>query len=245
MKRKRAALVQGSTKSITAYTSPISQDMEQNGREILAELYISLLSTGQIETNGKSEDQLYLELVQRAKEWSERRPMRMSRDFRPGLLKQARSLKRRNQLNEASLYYGTWFEHWINSFFDRKAHRLDESEFRQMIRDVNLRGKFTWLLALVVGWRIPEKHLRAVIRVCDLRNEFVHYKWKPVDFDKSEDELEQLRQAHRAAESAIRYLQEFETRHLFKGAARRLLKNLRYTRHDRTNKGKGRTRKRK
>lgn len=239
MKRKVTDLIQAPTKSKTAHTSPISKDMEQNGREILAELYISLLGTGQIATDGKNEDQLYLELVQRAKEWSERQPIRMSRDFRPDLLKQARTLKRRNQLNEASLYYATWFEHWINSFYDRKANALDENEFRQMIRDVNLRGKFTWLMTLVVGRRIPDRHLRAVVRVSDLRNEFVHYKFKPVDVEKSEDEFEQLRQAHKAAEMAVRYLQEFETRHFYKGAACRLLKNLRYTKRERSGEGRG------
>jgi hypothetical protein len=222
-----------SRKTGQGLASPIGRDMRQAEREILAELYVSLLGHGHIETAGKNEEQLYLELVKEAVEWAKHRPMRMSMDFRPNLLNKARSLKRRNELNEATLYYATWFEHWINFFFMRKTHVLDENEFRQMIRDVNVRGKYTWLLALAVGQRIPEKHLRAILRICELRNEFVHYKFKLVDADKFEDEVKQRRQTYQAAENAVRYLEGFETKHLFKGPARRLLKNLRHTKRER------------
>ena len=217
-------------KTKDSHSSPINKDIEHYGRVLLAELYAAMLAAGHIETDGKDEDQILEEIRKYAVRWSKRRPMVMATDFRPSLLRQARLYKRRKQHNDAILYYATWFEHWINGFLDRKIHTLEANEIRHLLRDVSLRGKFTWLLVLVSGHRISVKQLHTIFRVADLRNEFVHYKFKLVDVDKDEDE--DLERAGRLAEAAARYLHDFETRHLFKGAARDLLKRFRHTKRE-------------
>ena len=212
------------------YRSPISQEIEQIGRELLATIYEALLMDGHIDPNGKTEDQIMAEVRTAAVEWSKRRPMLMSTDFKGDLLSTARRLKRAKQDNEAVLYYATWFKHWINGVLLRKGQALAERESCQMLRDVNLRGKFTWLLALVHGKRIPQTHVKATMQIGELRNEFIHYKYRMLDVDQTDERKPKLLDALRSAENAIRYLQRFEERHFFKGAARHVLRNLRFTR---------------
>src|SRR5664280_1150204 len=189
-------------------TSPVSREIEQTGREVLAMLYEAFLTDGHINPEGKSEEQIMAEVRVAAVKWSKRRPMLMSTDFRSGLLSQARKFKRRQEHHEAILYYATWFEHWINAILVRNLHSLNERERCQMVRDVNLRGKYTWLLALVHGKQIPERHINAILRISDLRNEFVHYKYKLADVDTWTDEDKPLRLAQQKAEVAIRFVSE-------------------------------------
>jgi len=208
--------------------------MEQIDREMLACIYEALLASGHIDPKGKTEEQIMAEVRESAMRWTKRRPMMMSTDFRQSLLTRARSLKRSRQDHDAILYYATWFEHWINGVLIRRLRSIDERETCQMIRDVSLRGKFSWLLALVHGKRIPHRHIKAVLQVCELRNEFVHYKYKMVDVDKGDDDKNRLKEAQKMAEKAIRYLQKFEEQHFFNGPARGLLKKLRNTKSEKT-----------
>lgn len=207
--------------------------MEPAGRELLACLYEAILGDGHIDPEGKTEDQLMAEVRQAALKWTKLRPMMWSTDFKQDLLSRARNLKREQRDHEAILYYGTWFEHWINGVLIRRLHALNDREACQMIRDVGMRGKLTWLLALVHGKRIPLRHIKAVLHVCDLRNEFVHHKYKMFDIDSDHDE-KKLKEAHRLAEQSVRYLKKFEELHFFKGPARGLLRKLRNTKHDKS-----------
>lgn len=47
-----------------------------------------------------------------------------------------------------------WFEHWINYFVSTLATRkgIDKDDITQMIREVNIKGKYTWLLS-ILGFR--------------------------------------------------------------------------------------------
>jgi len=215
-------------------TSPVSQEMDQIGRQVIASLYEALIADGHIHPEGKSEDQIIAEVRKAARKWSNRRPMLVGVDFRSDLLTQARRLRRRGKLHEAILYYATWFEHWINRVLTRNLRSLNDREARQMLRDVSLRGKFTWLLGLVHGKQIPERHIRAILRVSDVRNEFVHYKYKLVDVDAWTDEDEPLRLQQQKAQAAVRYLTEFELRHFFHVPSLDLLRRLRNTGNERT-----------
>ncbi len=176
----------------TKHASPISREMEQIDREMLACIYEALLASGHIDPKGKTEEQIMAEVRESAMRWTKRRPMMMSTDFRQSLLTRARSLKRSRQDHDAILYYATH------------------------------------------GKRIPHRHIKAVLQVCELRNEFVHYKYKMVDVDKGDDDKNRLKEAQKMAEKAIRYLQKFEEQHFFNGPARGLLKKLRNTKSEKT-----------
>jgi len=91
----------------TKHRSPISQEIEQIGRELLAGIYEALLADGHIETKGKDEKQIMAEVRQAALQWVKRRPLMMSTDFRQSLLARARTLKRGRADREAVLYYAT------------------------------------------------------------------------------------------------------------------------------------------
>lgn len=216
----------------TNLSSPISKGIEQIDREVLAVIYESLLANGHIDPDGKTDEQVMSEVRETARKWLSQRPVMWSIDFRQDLLNRARSYKRKRRNHEAILYYATWFEHWINNILLRGLQTLDEREARQMIRDVNLRAKFTWLLALVHERRIPQRHINTIVHVSDLRNEFVHYKFRKLDID-NDDDFRKLKSAHHSAEKSVRYLQRFEEQHFLKGSARGLSRRLRNTKRDR------------
>ena len=202
-------------------------EIDQLGQDLLSCVFESVLCDTNIDSKGKTEDQIMAEVRKIALEWSKRYEMVPVIDFKPNLLARARGFKRHHENHQAILYYATWFEHWINGILIRRLRSLDEREITQMIRDVSLRGKFTWLLALVHGRRIPQKYVKAILEVAEFRNKFVHYKYKAINNDDPDEEEAKLKHVQRTAETAVRYLQTFEERHFFKGAVRGLLKKLR------------------
>lgn len=216
----------------TNLRSPISNEIEEIGRETLACVYEALLADGHIDPEGKTEDQVMNEVRKFALKWSAQRPMRMATDYREDLLTRARANKRSRDYYDAVLYYATWFEHWINCMLIWRLHRLNEAEVNQMVRDVNIRGKYTWLAALTHGYRFPQRHIKTINQVSAMRNEFVHHKYVLSDVDKWHEEPVRFQAVFRSAEAAVRYLQKFALHHLYKGSARGLLKRLRNTKKE-------------
>jgi hypothetical protein len=78
----------------------------------------------------------------------------------------------------------------------------------EMLRDVSLRGKLTWLLPLVGFREMNKGHLKTLTELSDRRNQYVHYKWKGVLETRGEGKA--VHQLVEATEGAIRYLRSYE-----------------------------------
>ncbi|NFG42067.1 hypothetical protein FC789_12895 [Clostridium botulinum] len=141
-------------------------------------------------------------------------------DYKYSILKQARLFYREGNIELSYLLYATWFEHWINEIISVLGHRksLNENEINKIIRNVPLRGKYTWLLKLFEFKEISKMHLNLIFRLTDLRNGFVHYKYK----EKNNDFKNEEKFVMENVERAVKYLRNIENRCIYNGSKRKL-----------------------
>ncbi|MEF9934734.1 MAG: hypothetical protein RR620_14360 [Clostridium sp.] len=141
-------------------------------------------------------------------------------DYKCTILKQARLFCSEGKFELSCLLYATWFEHWINQIISILGHKknLSENEINEIIRNISFRGKYTWLLKLFEFKEISNTHLNLIFRLIDLRNSFVHYKWK----EKNNDFKNEERFVMEKIEKTVKYLRNIENRYIYNGSKRKL-----------------------
>jgi coproporphyrinogen III oxidase len=116
----------------------------------------------------------------------------------------------------AVLMEATWLEHAINQIVEIYGNRrkLSPGEIVQIIRETNFRGKVGWLPRLLRAPRIPATHANAMNKLLDVRNEFVHYKWK----GEEDPDRTKKRYAEALTQFAVtrRFVQRYLTKHVYK-----------------------------
>lgn len=115
--------------------------------------------------------------------------------------------------------FATIIEHTLNSIIKiyciNKA--LDIKTHIEIIRNVNIRGKYTWLLSLMGFPTIKESYTKLIQQISDERNSYVHYKWKTVDFENDNPKIELVK-----LEKLINYIKQYETEILYNGNKNRI-----------------------
>jgi hypothetical protein len=143
-------------------------------------------------------------------------------DHTSTILRYAHYFRRENKKEIAVLLYATACEHKLNSLVCNfaEAAGLRESEIPQIIRDTSFSARCTWLFKLLKAPPLAQTHLKRLKQLMDLRNEFVHYKWK---FESMDDTKEDTRHAEllKAILLTLRYLNAYERKHIYRGARRR------------------------
>lgn len=179
-------------------------------RVILRQMLDAAIESGRIQTKGKTEDQLHAEFgayIERWRDSNEDLPVTI--DHSPDLLQRAREAKANGNIELSTLFYAMWVEHWLNwlvrCLLSKK--NMSEMHFGEIVRTVSIRGKLTWLLALLDAKPIPSNHIAAIQRMADARNAFAHYKWKPTAAENRE--LREIRICAESFESTIRYLKSY------------------------------------
>jgi hypothetical protein len=141
-------------------------------------------------------------------------------DYKDSILKQARLFHSEGEIELSCVLYATWFEHWINEIISILGHRknLNENEINEIIRHISFRGKYTWLLKLFDFKEINKAHINLIFRLTDLRNSFVHYKWK----EKNNDFKDEEKFVIEKIEKTVRYIKNIENRHIYNNSKRKL-----------------------
>lgn len=121
----------------------------------------------------------------------------------------------------SALMYATWTEHLLNEIIWVKLIRrkFNENEMVKVIRDSPLRAKMDWLLKILGIPPIYKPHRNRIERIAKIRNKFVHYKWKAIEFDK-EDESDKDEIA--GFEKTVRYLQHYKAKYIELGARKKI-----------------------
>ena len=72
---------------------------------------------------------------------------------------------------------------------------------------------------------INDRHLRKITEISEIRNSFVHYKWKVIDMDdeKFGKHEEPFETALANVEKTVRYLQKLQNQKIFHGRKRSAL----------------------
>ena len=198
-------------------------------RSIVVAVAENMIRQGIIDPRGKTDAQLRAELLRNLRRFSsETGDLPVVIAYDEGLLAAARGAHRRQDLPLACILYATWLEHRLNAIISIAGARrgiADEVQ-AQIMREVPLRGKTSWLPQLMGVRRIHERHANAVIQISEFRNQFVHYKWQAKTHDVRQDQEKALRRALGQIERTITYLQRYENEVVFfksKSRVRRLL----------------------
>lgn len=189
-------------------------------KDIVRSLLESAVLHGAIEIEGKSPKELDAEFKQYLLTFANKRgPVFIQIDHRLEMLSLAREYKKIYKYELACLFYATWVEHWLNGIVSVLATRfgMTHAHVTNIIRDVSLRGKLSWLLKLLGSREIYHSHKNAILKLADLRNAFVHYKWKPIDADEMNADLE-FKKIVDSFEKTVKYLQNFESKYVFENS---------------------------
>jgi hypothetical protein len=194
---------------------------ERFGRRFVESLVQSLLQDGVISTKGKSDQQIHEELDDYFRKLAKSRNIKFSitTDHTSSLLRQARSFFEAGKMESAAVFYAAWFEHTFNRMIICKCAKLDLSvdQASEIIRQVQLHGKTSWLLQLLGYRKISRRHRNAVLKIAETRNAFLHYKFRPDPGEPLEKEEERARKLLSDVESAVRYIKRYESKALGAG----------------------------
>jgi hypothetical protein len=148
-------------------------------------------------------------------------------DHRESILREARIFSKLEKAEPAILLYATWIEHFINSLVEGAARKkgLQHDEIPDLIRDSPLKGKTSSLLHLLELPPMPLSKRQHINKVMEMRNGFVHYKWKFKNIDDNSHD-EQLERLARATEGLVTYLKGYEKRNVLSFSNRKLKKLL-------------------
>jgi coproporphyrinogen III oxidase len=150
-----------------------------------------------------------------------RRQTYFSVDHTPTVLRYAHECKRAGHHEIAVLLYATVCEQKINLFVSVFATRagVNSDQVPKLIRDTNFDARCTWLLQILKAPAIAAVHLKRLRYLMNLRNEFVHYKWKGewgYDSPKPRPHSDLLQ----FLPATFRYLARYEQKNLYYGATK-------------------------
>lgn len=195
----------------------------KEGKKLSESIMRSLLTTaveeGRLKVEDKSEEEIAQGLIKLLRDFQKNseREIFWIHDHRTSILKQGRLFFKTGDYQIASLLYGTWFEHWLNWLIITigKRRGLREDEVSQIIRDIPFRAKLTWIFPLLGLRHLPITHRNAIFKITDLRNSFVHYKWKGKDETADEREEQELIDSLSNIEKTIKYLHQYENKYVY------------------------------
>jgi hypothetical protein len=149
-------------------------------------------------------------------------------DHRLGILGQARKFYRNNKYDFSRIFFATFFEHTVNSLIEyycaQKAITIETQV--EIIKNVNIWGKLTWLLELLGLPSFYHEHSKTIKYLADKRNAFIHYKWKPRSDEVNDPEKEktEIEEEFKKIFKAVSYIQKYESRLKYKGNKRNIEK---------------------
>ncbi len=197
---------------------------DKASRRLLQGIYSSLLADGYVDPVGKTDEELHRELAKAAVQLVNQPVIPRISDHRQTLLRQARAFAKTGEEEMAILLYGTWFEHWINALLSKRTRHvgLTETETRLVMRGMQLEAKYRCVPTLLRMPRLSLKHVKHVMDITRVRNEFAHYKFRARNIDDGDKETKQLQVVMGRAEAAVDYFTRYERRNVFKGSKRRV-----------------------
>lgn len=196
--------------------SPITEEDKKYAPLLKRKIIATFIKYEQINIKGMTATEINIELIKLIEDVE----FRLVIDYKDSLLKEARLHRKSGKSNISCLLYATWFEHWINEIISILCHRkgLSEDEINELVRNVSFRGKFTWLLKIFNFKQINKSHLNIIFRLTELRNNFVHYKWKEKSKNLEKEEILVLNEI----EKAVKYLKNLENRYIYNNSKRKL-----------------------
>lgn len=149
-------------------------------------------------------------------------------DHKEDLIETARGFFNKKDYSKSKLFYATYFEHEINDLIIElcEKKKIEKKVINDIIKSVNIIGKFTWLLLILGASKVSEIHKNIILKTADERNAFVHYKYNPEQDDIKDNETTILEE-FKKIEKTITYLKKYKSKNIFNGNKLRLEKTIR------------------
>ena len=191
----------------------------------------SLLKSGEIsieEFNDKAK------LKKKLLKLNDKTEYKIAIDHKEDLIETARFFFNKKDYNKSKLFYATYFEHEINDLIIElcEKKKIEKKTINDIIKSVNIIGKFTWLILILGATEVSEIHKNVILRTADERNAFVHYKYNSEQEDFVGDEKSKIKETKIIAEfkkieNTIIYIKKYKSRNLFNGNKLRVEKIIR------------------
>ncbi len=135
-------------------------------------------------------------------------------DKRSAILNQSKIFNENRLYDFSIIFYAMYFEHQINSIIDTIARRrkLSKKTKNEIIRNINMIGKYTWLLEILDLPKFNEAHKKIILKVAEMRNTYVHYKYNTDLMEKQNNGEEQLNSFISEILKAVNYIKRYESR---------------------------------
>lgn len=138
-------------------------------------------------------------------------------DHRESILKTAEEFCINEEYDFSIIFYAMYFEHSINNII---THALNKKKISkktkiELIRAINISGKFTWLLEVIGLPNFNAKHIKNIINASSERNAFIHYKWNPAPTTAKEREKKPGANFVNELRKSVTYFKTYESRVLY------------------------------
>ena len=138
-------------------------------------------------------------------------------DHRESILNTAEEFFINEKYDFSIIFFAMYFEHAINNLITHALEKKKTSKKTKMelIRAVNIVGKFSWLLEVLDLPAFNSKHKTTIINASNERNAFIHYKWNSapdISIDKEKEGIINLIEQIR---KSVTYFKKYESRVLY------------------------------
>jgi hypothetical protein len=149
-------------------------------------------------------------------------------DYQHKLINEAQRYAAEGYPSLALTFYATWFEHWLNGMYLEREPMvaLEHEEIIRLIRETKLPSKTRHIWQLLFGEKLPDEVVQTILKVADVRNAFLHYKWTPGLEEEDRAEKRELHDLAQRAAAIVTQLGAIEDRIVFAGSRDRLARIL-------------------
>lgn len=192
---------------------------EQEAQLIISDIATGLVKIGALSAEGKTREQFMREFL----DYFEKEESLFVIDHTEDILKQARNYRKMERNELACLFYALWLEHSLNGIISLLAGRKDfsEKEIEEIMRDTSYRSKSSWLPRALGGKSFSQAHVNLIVKLMEVRNSFVHYKWKAVN-EQANNEIKVILSK---IEKTVKYIRDYERKHIL-GVSKKKIRQL-------------------
>lgn len=201
----------------------------QIARIIFPEIVNQLHKSGEISNEELSNKKLVFKKIREFLDKNKGLPnLEIIVDHRETILESAENENKKGHFELSVTLYATFVEHTLNRIIHLAcvSKKIDTKTQTEVIKNINIIGKCTWLLKLLELPPLNEKHVRTILAISDQRNSYIHYKWKP---EKDTDKVPDLeKKNHQETEdlkkikALLRYLKSYESKIEYNGKKRQI-----------------------
>lgn len=185
-----------------------------------------LVESGEIDPKGLTQEEFDIAIRNNIRETFKLNPdhkFMIRIDHKASLLNQARDFHKDGKYEFSIVFYAIWIEHFINWMLISKMNRLDihASNHADVLRQpFQQKIGIVWKL-LFGNETLDEQLVKDILKIAEMRNSFVHYKWNNVDPNLIDpnDMNSESRDLITLAESTVSSLNSFHSEKVFGGLA--------------------------